>query len=150
MPGFNGLGKDNCTTRRQKIELCDLVRLILEILRYISSTISTPFTASSRILISNPVSAWPILYTQPSMFMDRWVLGMKLYIMWQWKYSLTKLYVHNANTLGRHFCGQKFSPYDFLSFHSTELHYKRHQGCHTSQLKTNPWHSLTITWNSLP
>ena len=34
-PGFNGLGKDNCKTRRESFKFCDLVRLILEILRYI-------------------------------------------------------------------------------------------------------------------
>ena len=33
-PGFNGLGKDKCNTRRESFKFCDLVRLILEILRY--------------------------------------------------------------------------------------------------------------------
>ena len=32
-PGFNGLGKDNCQTRRETFKFGDLVRLILEILR---------------------------------------------------------------------------------------------------------------------
>ena len=31
--GFNGLGKDNCKTRRESFKFCDLVCLILEILR---------------------------------------------------------------------------------------------------------------------
>ena len=33
-PGFVGLGKDNCKTRREAFKFGDLVRLILEILRY--------------------------------------------------------------------------------------------------------------------
>ena len=33
-PGFNGLGKDNCKTRRESLKFCDLVWLILEILQY--------------------------------------------------------------------------------------------------------------------
>ena len=33
-PGFNGLGKDNWKTRREIFKLCDLVRLILDILRH--------------------------------------------------------------------------------------------------------------------
>ena len=33
-PGFYGLGKDNCKTRRETLKLCDLVRLILDIWRY--------------------------------------------------------------------------------------------------------------------
>ena len=32
-PGFIGLGKDNCKTRRKTFKFSDLVRLILEILR---------------------------------------------------------------------------------------------------------------------
>ena len=32
-PGFNGLGKDNCKTREESFQFCDLVRSILEILR---------------------------------------------------------------------------------------------------------------------
>ena len=35
IPGFIGLGKDNCKTRRETFKFGDLVRLILEILRYI-------------------------------------------------------------------------------------------------------------------
>ena len=34
-PGFNRLGKDNCQTRRDSFKFCDLVRLILETLRYL-------------------------------------------------------------------------------------------------------------------
>ena len=34
-PGFNGLGKDNCKTRRDSFKFLDLVPLILEILRYV-------------------------------------------------------------------------------------------------------------------
>ena len=34
-PGFIGLGKDNCKTRRETCKFGDLVRLILEILRYL-------------------------------------------------------------------------------------------------------------------
>ena len=37
-PGFIGLGKDNCKTRRETFKFGDLVRLILEILRYLQST----------------------------------------------------------------------------------------------------------------
>ena len=33
-PGFMGLGKDNCKTRRETIKFGDLVRLMLDILRY--------------------------------------------------------------------------------------------------------------------
>ena len=33
-PGFIGLGKDNCKTRRETFKFDDLVRLILDILRY--------------------------------------------------------------------------------------------------------------------
>ena len=33
-PGFNGLAKSNCKTRRQSLKFWDLVRLILETLRY--------------------------------------------------------------------------------------------------------------------
>ena len=33
-PGFNGLGKDNYNMRREAIKFCDLVRLILDTLRY--------------------------------------------------------------------------------------------------------------------
>ena len=33
-PGFIGLGKDNCTMRRETFKFGDLVRLILDILRY--------------------------------------------------------------------------------------------------------------------
>ena len=32
-PGYNGLGIDNCKTRRESFRLCDLGRLILDILR---------------------------------------------------------------------------------------------------------------------
>ena len=35
-PGFNGLGKDNCKTRRESFTFWSLLRLIFEILRYIS------------------------------------------------------------------------------------------------------------------
>ena len=34
-PGFIGLGKDNCTKRRETFKFGDLVHLILEILRYL-------------------------------------------------------------------------------------------------------------------
>ena len=34
-PGFIGLGKYNCTTRQETYQFGDLVRLILDILRYI-------------------------------------------------------------------------------------------------------------------
>ena len=34
--GFNGLDKNNCKMRREPFKFCDLVPLILEILRYIS------------------------------------------------------------------------------------------------------------------
>ena len=34
-PGFIGLGKDNCSTRRETVKFGDSVRLILEILRYL-------------------------------------------------------------------------------------------------------------------
>ena len=34
-PGFNGLGKDNCKTRQKSFKLCNLVRLISNILRYV-------------------------------------------------------------------------------------------------------------------
>ena len=34
-PGFVGLGKDNCKTRRETIKFGDLVRLMLDILRYL-------------------------------------------------------------------------------------------------------------------
>ena len=34
-PGLNGLGKDNCKTKRQSFNVCYLVHLILEILRYL-------------------------------------------------------------------------------------------------------------------
>ena len=33
--GFNELGKDNCTTRWESFKFCDLVHLVLEILRYV-------------------------------------------------------------------------------------------------------------------
>ena len=33
-PGFNGLGKDNCKTRRETLKFLDTVRLILEVWRY--------------------------------------------------------------------------------------------------------------------
>ena len=35
-PGFNGLGKDNFKKRREPFKFWDLVRLILEIWRYVS------------------------------------------------------------------------------------------------------------------
>ena len=35
-PGFNGLGKDNCTRRRELFKFGDLVQLLLEIWRYVS------------------------------------------------------------------------------------------------------------------
>ena len=34
-PGFNGLGKDNCKTRQKSFKLCNLMRLMLNILRYV-------------------------------------------------------------------------------------------------------------------
>ena len=37
-PGFNGLGKDNCKMSRELFKFCDLVRLILESLRYVAQT----------------------------------------------------------------------------------------------------------------
>ena len=36
-PGFIGLGKDNCKTRRKSFKFGDLLHLILEILQYIWS-----------------------------------------------------------------------------------------------------------------
>ena len=33
-PGFKGLGNDNCETRREIFNCCDLVRFILEVWRY--------------------------------------------------------------------------------------------------------------------
>ena len=36
-PDFNGLGKDNCKTRRESFNFCDSLGLILIILRYIHS-----------------------------------------------------------------------------------------------------------------
>ena len=38
-PGFSGLGKDNCKTRRGSFKFCDLVRRILEILRYFHTSV---------------------------------------------------------------------------------------------------------------
>ena len=38
LPGFNGLGKDNCKTRREAFKFWYLVRLILEVWRYIHLT----------------------------------------------------------------------------------------------------------------
>ena len=35
-PGFIGLGKDNCKTRRETFKFGDLVRLILDILGYMT------------------------------------------------------------------------------------------------------------------
>ena len=35
-PGFNGLDKDNCKTRRESSKFWDVMHLILEILRYMS------------------------------------------------------------------------------------------------------------------
>ena len=32
-PGFSGIGRDNCKTRWESFEFCDLVQLILEILQ---------------------------------------------------------------------------------------------------------------------
>ena len=32
-PGFNGLRKDNCKTKRETVQFEDLMRLILEVLR---------------------------------------------------------------------------------------------------------------------
>ena len=37
LPGFNGLGKDNCKTRRETFMFWDLIRLILEVWRYVES-----------------------------------------------------------------------------------------------------------------
>ena len=34
-PGFNGLSKDNCKTRRETFQLGDLVLLVLEVWQYI-------------------------------------------------------------------------------------------------------------------
>ena len=45
-PGFIGLGKDSCKTRRGTIKFDDLVRLILEILRY----------KSFAVVVRDPVS----------------------------------------------------------------------------------------------
>ena len=36
-PGFNGLGKDNCKTRREAVRFWDLVRCILYVWRYAKS-----------------------------------------------------------------------------------------------------------------
>ena len=38
-PGFNGLDKSNCKTRREVFKLWNLVRVILETLRYINQNI---------------------------------------------------------------------------------------------------------------
>ena len=38
-PGFNGLGKDNCKARRETFELGDLMRLILEVWRYVNTVL---------------------------------------------------------------------------------------------------------------
>ena len=43
-PVFNGLSKDNCKTRREKFKFRDLVRLILELLRY--TTVCVPVAVS--------------------------------------------------------------------------------------------------------
>ena len=37
-PGLNGLGKDNCKTRRETLKFLDLVHLTLEVWQYIVST----------------------------------------------------------------------------------------------------------------
>ena len=41
-PGFSGSGKDHCKTRQEKSKFWDLVRLILEVLRYIYTYIYIP------------------------------------------------------------------------------------------------------------
>ena len=46
-PGFIALGEDNCTTRRATSKFGDLVRLILEILRYIKNSDTNVITAGN-------------------------------------------------------------------------------------------------------
>ena len=41
-PGFNGLHKDNCKTRRETFSFWDLVRLILEAWRYVQYQLQPP------------------------------------------------------------------------------------------------------------
>ena len=39
IPSFNGLGKDNCKTRRESFKFWDLVRLVSETLQYFTNTL---------------------------------------------------------------------------------------------------------------
>ena len=57
-PAFIGLGKDNCKTRRETFEFGDLVRLILEILRYVTNDLSWSTHRSDVVLISFISPAW--------------------------------------------------------------------------------------------
>ena len=56
-PGFIGLDKENCATRRETFKFGDLVRLILEILRYLSKVLSK----STRSQWAKPMSSSPFL-----------------------------------------------------------------------------------------
>ena len=47
-PGFNGLGKDNCKTKRLSFNYCDMVRIIFEILPNKNSDIITPKQNTAR------------------------------------------------------------------------------------------------------
>ena len=72
-PGFIRLGKDNCKTRRETVRFGDLVRLILETLRYM--LLSVRFGNSSReitdVLLPRDTDKIPRRFTC-SNIQDRW------------------------------------------------------------------------------
>ena len=47
-PGFSGLGRANCETRRESFKCCDLVRLIQEVWRYVKMRQSSQKTNASQ------------------------------------------------------------------------------------------------------
>ena len=72
-PGFNGLSEENCTRIQEKFKLWDLVRLILEVLRYMLSPVSMPLPAVSHIASNIFYIIW-LRYNNQGI-LTHWCLG---------------------------------------------------------------------------
>ena len=59
-PGFNGLGRDNCKMRQESFKFCDLVHIILQILRYFFLAASTAFLSDSQPPKRKALAMYPI------------------------------------------------------------------------------------------
>ena len=67
-PGFIGLGKDNCKTRRETLKLGDLVWLIVDILRYMYIEMDCCFFSASLVpMRSHHQPLWILRSTIASM-----------------------------------------------------------------------------------